>query len=218
MLVPNSRSWTLIVVLIISLHFCIFSKGIVYRDLKPENLMLDNKGYIKMIDFGFAKDIGHGKRTYTFCGTPEYVAPEVILNRGYTLSTDLWSLGVLIYELLNGKPPFTGSDAMDIYKSVQKGIQAAGFPKVISKKAENLIRKLCRHVPSDRLGYAYGGFSDIEKHKWFEGFDWNALKAQKLTAPINPNVTRHDDCKHFCKVKEDREEVEEETSGWDRDF
>ncbi|XP_056146631.1 cGMP-dependent protein kinase 1-like isoform X2 [Lampris incognitus] len=194
-------------------------RGIIYRDLKPENIILDHRGYAKLVDFGFAKKVGLGKKTWTFCGTPEYVAPEIILNKGHDSSADCWSLGILIYELLSGSPPFSGSDPMKTYNIILRGIDMIEFPKKITKNAANLIKRLCRDNPSERLGNQKSGVKDIQKHKWFEGFDWEGLRQGTMDSPFTPRVDGPLDNRNFDYFPEDTEDPPaDEESGWDLEF
>ncbi|CAL8276229.1 unnamed protein product [Merluccius merluccius] len=193
-------------------------RGIIYRDLKPENIILDHRGYAKLVDFGFAKKVGLGKKTWTFCGTPEYVAPEIILNKGHDSSADCWSLGILIFELLSGSPPFSGSDPMKTYNIILRGIDMVEFPKKITKSAAHVIKRLCRDNPSERLGNQKNGVKDIQKHKWFEGFNWEGLRQGTIDSPYTPTVNGPLDNSNFDYFPEDTDEPPDEESGWDLEF
>lgn len=196
------------------------NKNIVYRDLKPENLLVDATGFVKLVDFGFAKKLSAGRKTWTFCGTPEYVAPEIILNKGHDFAADYWAIGILMFELLTGNPPFVAPDPMKTYNIILEGIEKIGMPKKVSRNAANLIRKLCKSNPTERLGYGRNGLLDIRKHRWFQGFDWNGLKTRTMPIPkaIKPCVNGPTDTSVFDHYDKDSNVPEDELSGWDEDF
>lgn len=196
-------------------------KGIIYRDLKPENLLISGEnGYLKLCDFGFAKKLGYGKKTWTFCGTPEYVAPEIILNKSHDASADLWSLGILTYELLNGMPPFSATEPMKIYSMILKGLESIDLThnKKLSPKAISFITQLCCKSPPERLGNGKNGYQDIKSHKYFQGFEWDKLRKMKLKSPFAPKVKDPFDGSNFDSYPEELENAAEENSGWDANF
>ncbi|XP_016979079.2 cGMP-dependent protein kinase 1 [Drosophila rhopaloa] len=195
------------------------SHNFIYRDLKPENLMLGTDGYCKLVDFGFAKFVRHNEKTNTFAGTPEYVAPEIILDRGHDRAVDYWALGILVYELLVGKTPFRGVNQIKIYQQILSGIDVIHMPSRIPKSAQHLVRHLCKQLPAERLGYQRKGIADIKRHSWFESLDWQRLKLKQLPSPIKRPLKSWSDLQYFgpSGVENDYEPPEE-VSGWDKDF
>merc|ERR1712086_1178106 len=164
----------------------IHSKNIVHRDLKPENILLSSDGYSKLTDFGFAKVVEPGSRTYTLCGTPEYIAPEVLLNKGHGKPVDWWTLGILIYEMIVGYPPFVDEDPMGIYQKILSG--KIVFPKMFDKNAKGLVKKLLTADLGKRFGNLKNGVDDIKKAKWFSELNWQQLLDKEMTSPYKPVV------------------------------
>ena len=145
----------------------IHAQGYVYRDLKPENLLIDKDGHIRICDFGFAKKLKRGQKTQTLCGTPEYLAPELVLSRGHNSAVDHWALGVLIYELLCGCTPFVDPDQSRIFVKIVNSHRVLTFPEGLNTLVTDLIQKLLNPNAGLRLGQLKGGSKDIMSHKWY---------------------------------------------------
>ncbi|XP_042843450.1 ribosomal protein S6 kinase alpha-2 isoform X1 [Panthera tigris] len=170
--------------------------GIIYRDLKPENILLDEEGHIKITDFGLSKEaIDHDKRAYSFCGTIEYMAPEVVNRRGHTQSADWWSFGVLMFEMLTGSLPFQGKDRKETMALILKA--KLGMPQFLSTEAQSLLRALFKRNPCNRLGAGLDGVEEIKRNPFFMTVDWNKLYRKEIKPPFKPAVGRPEDTFHF---------------------
>ncbi|KAK5608129.1 hypothetical protein CRENBAI_003840 [Crenichthys baileyi] len=201
---------------VVEAYAYLHKKNIMYRDLKPENLMLDMRGYVKLVDFGFAKELIRGEKTYSFVGTPEYMAPEIIKNQGHDFAVDFWSLGILIFELLVGSPPFSSSEPQKIYSKILDG--ELKFPSYLSEAAKSIISKLCRPRPGQRLGNTKNGIKDVRHHRWYSSMNWHKLRMGQLDAPTVRLIRKGPCYINFDKFPQDLSQAEEELSGWDRDF
>lgn len=181
--------------MVASMFEYLHSSNIVYRDLKPENLLITVDGYLKLTDFGFAKVIEG--RTYTLCGTPEYLAPEILLNKGHGKPVDWWTLGILIYEMLAGIDPFSDDDPMAIYQKILKG--KVRFPRNFDKSAKSLVKHLLVADLSKRFGNLRNGVNDIKMHRWFGGLDWSSLLNCQIAMPYRPAIRNPGDTSNFSR-------------------
>ncbi|KAJ8258621.1 hypothetical protein COCON_G00176330 [Conger conger] len=168
------------------------SKGIVYRDLKLDNVMLDRDGHIKIADFGMCKENMFGENyATTFCGTPDYIAPEILQGKAYTFSVDWWSFGVLVFEMLIGQSPFHGDDEDELFEAIRK--DTPRYPTWITKESKDLMEKLFVREPSQRLGVV----GNIRMHPFFRTINWTALEKRQIEPPFKPKVKSHNDCSNF---------------------
>ena len=169
------------------------SLSIAYRDLKPENILIDKDGHVKITDFGFAKKITD--KTYTLCGTPEYLAPEIIQNRGHHFAVDWWALGILIYEMIAGFPPFYDENPSRIYEKILSG--RIEFSNVFNKVVKDLIKKFLQENPTKRYGCGIKGVEAVKRHKWFRGVDWAMVLRREIPPPWVPEIKSIDDTHFF---------------------
>ncbi|KAI8082824.1 kinase-like domain-containing protein [Halteromyces radiatus] len=173
---------------------CLHDFNVVYRDLKPENILIDYNGHIALCDFGLCKlNMTEKERTNTFCGTPEYLAPELLLGQGYTKNVDWWTLGVLLYEMMTGLPPFYDENTNEMYRKILQ--DELRFPEDMSADAQHLLTGLLTRDPNERLGC--DGPEMIKNHPFFASIDWRKLMQKKVQPPFKPLVENAYDTTNF---------------------
>ena len=194
----NEKTRFYIIEIILAIEF-LHKNNMLYRDLKPENIMVDASGHIKLTDFGLSKMFTKTKeKAFTICGTPQYLAPEILSDEGYDNSVDWWSLGCVMYEMLVGRAPFRipkGSYlSADLYK------KKISIPEFVNNDAKDLISKLLIPNPKNRLGYGKDGAKNIKEHPYFNGIDWEEAWEKKLTPPLIPKLKDETDLSYFDKM------------------
>ena len=194
--IPTKHARMYLAELVLALEY-LHENNIVYRDLKPENILIDANGYLKMTDFGFAKKLKPDEKTFTLCGTPEYLAPEIIQGQGHSYTVDWWALGILLFEMLAGSAPFVDSSAFGIYQRILQG--RIEYPRDMDHRAKDLIRKLLTFDCTKRLGSRP---EDVRGHKFFRNLNWDSLRDNRYRSFYSPPLKGMDDTSLFDKYPE----------------
>lgn len=170
---------------IISAVSHLHANGIMHRDLKPENILVDVDGHAMLTDFGLAKEFKEDTRSNSMCGTVEYMSPEIVLGKGHDKAADWWSVGILLFEMLTGKPPFTGNRQKIQQKIVKDKLK---MPAFLSSEAHSLLKGLLQKDPTKRLGSGLKGSDEIRDHKWFKPINWKKLEAREMRPSFRPEI------------------------------
>uniref|UniRef100_A0A8C5H7J2 non-specific serine/threonine protein kinase n=1 Tax=Gouania willdenowi TaxID=441366 RepID=A0A8C5H7J2_GOUWI len=182
--------------IVLALDYLHAERNVVYRDLKLENLMLDKDGHIKITDFGLCKEgIKDGATMKTFCGTPEYLAPEVLEDNDYGRAVDWWGLGVVMYEMMCGRLPFYNQDHEKLFELIL--MEDIRFPRTLGLEGRSLLSGLLKKDPMQRLGGGPDDAKEIMQHKFFAGIEWQDVYEKKLVPPFKPQVTSETDTRYF---------------------
>ena len=198
------------------------AKRIIYRDLKPENVLIDAGGYVRVVDFGFAKVMDDSDSlAYTLCGTPEYLSPECVLGTGYRFEIDLWAFGVIIYEMLVGYTPFSNEDdevddMMTIFKRITKAL--IEYPEFLDETTVNIVDSLLNRDQPKRLGNSLEGITEVRQHDFFRGIDFKAVCAKDLPAPWIPSISGVNDTSNFDEYDDDDDKFSEPFTGDQKQF